>query len=600
MEAEYQAGSVIANKYVIESVLGSSDSGRTYLGNENYSEEKVCIKLYDPQVSSECFSGPDFFLQAGKAATVRHENICRSYEINEEIGRVYFVREYVKGSNFKEWMGREETNPNFIKKGIEIVWQACQALGKLHEMGKHLNIHPGNIIVGELGVKITDWDLRAISGMDIVKYLPVHSLFKGYRAPEIREHGALAFPSSDLFSAGGLLYRLILGQDPPESPDMLLNSLGAAEAEAREFLSKALSPDPQKRFQEAESFSSALWELSEVLSAKKPRKSADSAFQSGFSGPEPLPPNRAAFADDGPATGAEASPASEEPVSFVPKQKSDLPAFPREQPQSPPLMEQPGTPLPGKKKFSLEEKNYDDAGSSLEPAGYTMYGFKGLKPDQTGVVRPESKDKKRRTLLFVVIGGLAAAFVLLAALVIHQVVSGGAEEEPDPVSLPSGMDPENQPAEIPDNDYPEEPVEEMHEEKAPVQPEGPELRAGQKEEGQKEKDVKVYRGNEKVSAAREKEIMNMYHNEQWPADAGSCLNMGDDMNDLGRTMEANLCYQHAMTYTEISQKQKVHALGGLGVTYNKLNQKEEARKSLEQLLKIDPENRFALSYIKKL
>ena len=56
----------------------------------------------------------------------------------------------------------------------------------------------------------------------------------------------------------------------------------------------------------------------------------------------------------------------------------------------------------------------------------------------------------------------------------------------------------------------------------------------------------------------------------------------------------------AMTYTEISRKQKVHALGGLAVTYNKLNQKEEARKSLEQLLKIDPENRFALSYIKKL
>jgi serine/threonine protein kinase len=396
MEAEYKEGSVIANKYVIESMLGSSSSGRTFLGNENYSEEKVCIKSYDPGVSSECFSGPDFFLQAGKAATLQHDNICRIYEVNEEMGRIYSVREYIKGSNFQEWMDRERANPNFIKKGIEIIWQVCEALGKLHETGKHLNIHPCNVIVSNLGAKITDWDLRAASGMDIVKYMPVHSRFKGYRAPEIREHNALSYPCSDLFSAGGLLYRLILGQDPPEAPETVIHSLGNAETEAREFLTKALCPDPEKRFQEAESFSNALWELSELLSPMKFQEPVDSAPSSGFSDSEHLSPNRAAFADQDPVSEAGASFASEENAFSAPeKQSSDLFTDSGEQSHTPPPpRDQSLTPPQAKKGFSLEDKEYGKTDASSGEASYTMYGFKGLRPEQTGITPPRSKEKK--------------------------------------------------------------------------------------------------------------------------------------------------------------------------------------------------------------
>jgi serine/threonine protein kinase len=651
-DSQYQVGNVIANKYVIESILDRSTNSQSFLGNENYSEDKVCIKLYYSRISEDYLKSPNFFLQANTVTALQHDNVCRTYEINEDMGRVYMIREFLKGSNFDDWVTSEKENPGFITKGIEILWQACQGLQKMHESGKHLNIHPCNLIVGELGTKLVDWDPRAMTSMEITSYLPSLSLFNCYRAPEIRKDGNTAYPSSDLYSMGALVYRLLLRRHPPEGYEEILSNLNFPELVVNKFLGKALHPQPDDRFQDAESFGNELWELSSALAGIAESGDPPSAPA------EPSPSQDETEVDDSgasftPDPGASASFASEEPgTAPVPEPESPLFAEPEPSPPVPPspletplsqsTMVEGGTgsappepaPIafqselekppssefrPGtdtSKKFSLEDQEYGSLSSQSTEASYSMFGFKGLQQSQTGVSGPPKPKAKNPKLKFIIILAVfALVIVILAALVIKKIVYMDDEQaavEPKAPAVEQVPVPESEPVPEEELQPAAEPEEEMAGTKAPpaetkpasAPPEkpvsAPEAKPAPAPEAKpapaqetKTSPPKKYQGNAKVSAQREKQIMEMYENEKWPKTAAACLKMGDDMNDLGRTFEANLVYQHALKYELVTPSEKIHALGALAVTYKKLGKIAEAKSSLQKLLKIDPDNSFA-------
>ncbi|MFC1584380.1 protein kinase [Fibrobacterota bacterium] len=648
--SEYQVGGVIAGKYVIESILDPSVNSQSFLGNENYSEEKVCIKLYYPQISSGYLNSPNFFLQAGKVTSLQHDNLCRCIEINEEMGRIYLIREFIQGKNFNEWLAKEKDSPNKIAKGVEILWQACQGLQKMHESGKHLNIHPHNIIVSDMGAKLVDWDPRGMTDLEISKYLPILSLFNGCRAPEIRTDGSLSYPSADLYSIGALVYRLLTGRLVPEKPGDIMAGLNFSEPMVNEFLGRALDPDPEKRFQEAGTFSNALWDLTAALSYNKPSgaglaKSGPSAFDS------PSPPVTPAKDAEmfPPGSSASFAPESDSSASFAPEpdfQDSLEPDRPSP-PQAPPITQQtmfdPGAvsqPIPESREFSselerpgvsglsssrdfpgqirqqkessLEEKQYGTPPPQSQDASYSMFGFKGFQQQRTGVYTPpKPRGKNPKMVMSIVISGLALVFVVLAALMVKQIASGEGKVDPAPgagqIQIPLQEIPPVPPSGSPvaktkteEMEYPlpdetDQALEAMDSESRDL-----EQRAGQSRKKNIASKPERTQEEKGPPVDREKELMQMFRNEQWPTDAAGCLRMADELNDFGRIMEANLCYQHALTYAGINQKQKIHALGALAVTYNTMNQPDEARKSIGELLKLDPDNRFGLSYREKI
>jgi serine/threonine protein kinase len=263
---EYAPGEVIANKYVVEGLVGESPAARTFLANSN--SGRLAIKIYRPEISAKLMQAPDFFLKAVVMTEIGHDNLAACLDVQEEMGRVFSARQYVEGESFEDWARRHRGEPGNLARGLELLWQICQGLTGLHERTRHLNIHPGNVIVGPVVAKLCDPDPRALGNTEMTPDpLPLRPEYRGYRAPEMagRGSGFLSYPNSDLFAVGGLLYRLIKGEHPPSNPAQTLSEARALDREVALFLGKALHPKPEERFQEAGAFADALWELQSAM-----------------------------------------------------------------------------------------------------------------------------------------------------------------------------------------------------------------------------------------------------------------------------------------------------------------------------------------------
>jgi hypothetical protein len=94
--------------------------------------------------------------------------------------------------------------------------------------------------------------------------------------------------------------------------------------------------------------------------------------------------------------------------------------------------------------------------------------------------------------------------------------------------------------------------------------------------------------------------MAMVQARNWPASAAERLKAADDLNDLGKTAEANLLYGKALAAQSMSEKQKISALGGLAVTFQAMGMKAQAKDAVDKILEINPKNGFALKLKAKL
>lgn len=326
------------------------------------------------------------------------------------------------------------------------------------------------------------------------------------------------------------------------------------------------------------------------------------------------------------------------------------PAVPRPAAKSPFQGNPPPQPKPAAISLSSLEKDPLEASGSIGSGGFTTYGFKGAGDNRTGIYNPDGNaaaaKAKLRLLLGIaggvaILAGLAALFIFLRSNAAEKAkpaqTAAVADEAPAPVSpstvvrpkettapaasgrtdapsaSPSASDQppyaeetdagKNQAASSPASNaaasdarpsagYSEPPM--------PVEPARPSSAPEDRAPSPKTAPAAAYRGNAHVTPEREASLMAMVQNRQWPASAAERLKAADDLNDLGRTAEANLFYGKALIAEGVSEKQKVSALGGLAVTFQAMGMKVQAKDAVDKILAINPKNGFALKMKAKL
>ena len=751
---QYAEGEVIANKYVVEGLIGDSPSSRSYLANGNAG--KLCVKIYRPEVSARLLSAPDFFLKAGVMTEIEHDNLCACVDVQEEMGLVFVARAHSEGLPFGDWMRNHRGDGNYFSRGMELLWQTSQGLMAVHERTRHLNIHPGNIIVGPLVAKLCDWDPRALGNTEMTPDpLPGRPEYHGYRAPEAAGRNEfLSYPSTDLFAVAGVLYCLVKGEHPSVNPAQTLAEVRSMDKDLAAFLTKSLSPRPEDRFQDAAAFSDGLWELSGAMqrlqersqrhppAAAQPRprvnpepaprreeplfpdppvvkrnetdfsatpketKPEDDSFFNFFPPADPSPaaakgvgglqapahnplqptePN----SSSGTLFGAPAfvsprsepaRPAREEPPPYVPSYNPPY-VPPRQEPRNDSQsgshsgmggLETPGTlfggqqplftsqtkpvrrdeppspPKPAAISLSSLEKDPLEMAGNDQPGGFTAYGFKGAgDSNRTGIYSPEAKAAAAKTKLMILLGtvgalilvvGLVGLFLYLRSHAAHKdevadVQPGTrteddfsgpagdvgspdrpvdaqnpqtvrrdpepARHEPDPVTPPVPDRPTAEPVSaLPGNGYSEPPM--------PVEPQRP---GAVPDKGSAQPVAQttprtaaqpVYKGNNHVTPEREAALMAMVQSRVWPSSPAERIRAADELNDLGKTAEANMAYSKALVAQGINDKQKILAYGGLAVTFQSMGMRDQARDAVEQILALNPKNGFALKLKAKL
>lgn len=264
-------GKVLAGRYEILGKLGSGGMAVVYKAKCTWLDRVVTVKvLRDELVNDEEFVRR-FRQEAQAVARLSHTNIVSVYDVGQENGIYYIVMEFVDGPTLKEYI--KQKGKISYQEAIDISIQICSALGHAHENNIiHRDIKPHNILITSKGkVKVTDFGIaRAASGTTITytgKILgSVH-----YLSPE-QARGEVVGISSDLYSAGAVLYEMLTGrvpfegespvsvalkhvQDPIIPPRELEPSIPQT---VEQVVLKALNKDPEKRFKSAQEMIQAL------------------------------------------------------------------------------------------------------------------------------------------------------------------------------------------------------------------------------------------------------------------------------------------------------------------------------------------------------
>lgn len=278
------AGTVLAEQYKIEEVLGQGGFGITYRAMDKKSQKRVAVKEFFPDTlayrehrsvvsypgerSENYVYGLEGFLH--EAETLRildgNENIVRIYRYFEENGTAYFVMDYIEGVSFEAYIA-ERGGKISVAEAKQILFPIMDALDAVHAKGIiHRDVTPDNIYITKDGVvKLLDFGAARYSLGDRSCSLDV--ILKHGFAPmeQYKRHGKQG-AYTDIYSLAATFYYAVTGKRPPDAVERIdeeslipPHALGIEITEVDEnALLQAMRFQPYDRFQTMRAFRRAM------------------------------------------------------------------------------------------------------------------------------------------------------------------------------------------------------------------------------------------------------------------------------------------------------------------------------------------------------
>ncbi|MFO0743036.1 MAG: protein kinase [Labilithrix sp.] len=256
-------------------------------------EKLVAIKTILAQHAEDESFQEMFFDEARIASRIEHPNVAHIHDLGEERGLVFLVMEYIDGHalTLLRKTLRKAGRPFPIGIATRIMADACAGLYAAHELRNHdgsplgvvhRDVSPQNVLISTVGIsKLIDFGVA--KAVNRLASRTSTGYVKGkiqYMSPE----QALAKDvdhRADIWGVGAVLYTLISGKYPFDSENhlALLSRLQRQEAPpplpastplpVAAIIDRALSHDPDQRFQTAEEMRVALEESGHMASHRE-------------------------------------------------------------------------------------------------------------------------------------------------------------------------------------------------------------------------------------------------------------------------------------------------------------------------------------------
>jgi eukaryotic-like serine/threonine-protein kinase len=267
--------------YRLERLIATGGMGAVYLARRVSGDfqQDVAFKLIATRLTAG-WVRQRFLFERQTLASLQHPYIARLLDGGiTEAGEPYLVMEYIEGQRLDEYCA--QTNAP-VAEVVKLVLQLCEAVSFVHRnLIVHRDLKPSNVLVTDSGtVKLLDFgaakllDPGARPGTELTR-MGIRPLTPQYASPE-QILGEAVTTSSDIYSLGVILYRLVAGRLPFEDStlpdaewiDARLEStppaLSAAMSDMNAVVLKALQPDPKDRYHSVDDLASDLRNLLEL------------------------------------------------------------------------------------------------------------------------------------------------------------------------------------------------------------------------------------------------------------------------------------------------------------------------------------------------
>jgi len=255
-------------RYTVDAPVVSGTFARLFRARDPALDRQVAIKLFSlapEQAAAICFDVAEwrrrFVVEARVMAALDHPHVVRVLDVGRHEGAPYMVMPYL-AANLRREIGRDEGGPGLAplerpramepRRAATVLAELASALAAIHAAGLvHRDVKPTNLLLTRPqngSVKLCDFGMAKVAG----RAEPAEPVWFGspdYMAPEQGRGAHFATDRSDVYAAGVLGWRLLLGRLPdgdisglpPEAPDGL-----------RRLLADATSVEPCRRPSAAE------------------------------------------------------------------------------------------------------------------------------------------------------------------------------------------------------------------------------------------------------------------------------------------------------------------------------------------------------------
>ncbi len=266
-------------RYQIRSELGKGSMGVVYLAYDPQLDREVAVKTIRlPEGMGAAYSKKlthNLLGEARLSGRLSHPGIVKVFDAGEEGGQAYIVLKHIEGTTLAQMLA----NTGVIEReeAAHVMEELLDAVAYAHdEQIVHRDLKPANIMIqADRRVRVMDFGIAHVMAGD-AKSRAVLAGTPRYMSPE-QIQGLDVDQRSDVFSLGVTLYEMLGGRPPFLQEEF--NALREAVASERpaplislnpnlppsfyQLVERALSKEPDKRFENAGEMRQALLECAD-------------------------------------------------------------------------------------------------------------------------------------------------------------------------------------------------------------------------------------------------------------------------------------------------------------------------------------------------